>query len=271
MNAKTVRISNILAAAMLLLHVVGVFLGLLINVLTSSSIVSLPVGAFLCLALALPSIVLLTNGIIQAKRKQGGVFDIIFSILSLLVSAVWMAAYFLNWVISVAQNVIIEYYYRLDWSMPLGQLITLLSYASMAYMLFTTLIAVYLLVVYVVSVLRAKNKWSQIKAELHKPALAVLLLVPNLISLVRSLLNRIAANWVGPEGYATFLNVTSVVVLILNVLLSVAAVVLLLTFGLILKKQPASVEPAAQSEQTAPAADIDLPTGISADDLSSCT
>jgi hypothetical protein len=105
-----------------------------------------------------------------------------------------LAAAVLNWIISVAQNIILEYFLRLNTGMPMGQFVSILSYIFTAYTLFTTLVALYLLIMYAVSVLRAKNKWLQIKAELHKPALAVMLLGLNLTSVVRTIINRIMIN-----------------------------------------------------------------------------
>lgn len=267
MNAKTVRISNILAAAMLLINTGCIILNLLLKVLFSNAGASLPAGVCMCLALFLPSVVLLINGIVQAKRKQGGIFDVIVSVVTILVSAVWTIAYLLNWAILVVRNVIIEFYYRMEISMPLGQLLTILSYVSIAYMLLTTLVALYLLIVYVISVLRSKQKWLQIKAELHKPVLAVAILLPNLLSVVLMILNRILLNSVNTgvlelNTYSTYVTVTNAVTIIAEVLLLLAGAILLLTFGLILKKKPAEhAEPTV--EQDLLEQDMDLPAGVS--------
>ena len=187
MSAKTVRITNILAAAMLLLNAGCILLNLLLVLLTNNAMFSLPAGIFLCLAALLPTIVLLIFGI---KQKLGA-FHLIASIATLIVCTVWLVASALDWGLSIAQDVIIDRYYSMEIDIPLGQLISILSYIFTAYTLLTIIVGLYLLIVYVVSVLRSKQKWLQIKAELHKPALAVVILVPGLLYFVRLVLNRI--------------------------------------------------------------------------------
>ncbi len=266
MNAKTVRIANILAAILLLLNAGCILLNLVLSLFKLASFtISLPAGIFLCLALVLPTFVLLINGIKQAKRKQG-VFDLIFSIITLIVGAIWAVASLLDWGLSIAQSVIINQYYAMDIDIPLGQILSILSYVHIAYTLLTIIVALYLLVVYAISVLRSKQKWLQIKAELHKLAVAVVILVPGLLYFVRLVLNRIMIT-VSMEAYSTYSMIAMYVQYGVSLLLPIAAAVLLLTFGLILKKQTAPKESVAQPEQPAPVADIDLPAGVSADDL----
>ena len=266
MNAKTVRIANILAAILLLLNAGCILLNLVLSLFQLASFaISLPAGIFLCLALVLPTIVLLIVGIKQAKRKQG-VFDLIAAIATLLVGVVWTVASLLDWGLSIAQSVIINQYYAMDIDIPLGQILSILSYVYIAYTLLTIIVALYLLIVYAVSVLRSKQKWLQIKAELHKLAVAFVILVPGLLYFVRLVLNRIMMT-VSMEAYSTYSMIAMYVQYGVSILLPIAAAVLLLTFGLILKKQTAPKESVAQPEQPAPVADIDLPAGVSADDL----
>ncbi len=280
MNAKTVRMNSILTSAMLFLYAGCGVLSLILNVIVASSLsstsFSLPSGIFLCLAVMLPTVLLLIYGIKQAKRKQG-VFGLIFSILTLIVSVIWMIACVLNWVAGLAQNLIIEFYYRLNIAMSMGDLLTLLSYISVVYMLFTTIVALYLLAVYAISVLRAKQKWLQIKAELHKPAVALIILIPNLLSLINLILGRILMNNVESgimdlNAYVTYLRIYMYSSFALEMLLAIALAVFVLVFGLIIKKQateqPEAAQPAPQAEQSPSAFDgIPLPAGVNPDDL----
>ena len=277
MNAKTVRISNILAAIMLLINVVCIFLNLLLSWLMKTYLISLPAGIFLCFAVMLPSVVLLIYGIKRAKCKQG-VFDLIASIVTLLVSLVWALLSLTDWGISVARNVIIELYYRLNIGMPLGQLLNIVSYVSSAFTLFTTLVALYLLIAYVISVLRSKKKWLQIKAELHKPALAVLLLGTNLLWFLHTIFGKILGDQIDTgmitlESYSTYTLIANYAVLGIQILLTVAAAVLLLTFGLIIKKQAQPKQDATLQEMEQPLQNqsndlpFNLPAGVNSDDL----
>ena len=258
MSAKTVRITNILAAAMLLLNAGCILLNLLLVLLTNNAMFSLPAGIFLCLALLLPTIVLLIVGI----KQKLGVFHLIASIATLIVCTVWLVASALDWGLSIAQDVIIDRYYSMEIDIPLGQLISILSYIFTAYTLLTIIVALYLLIVYVVSVLRSKQKWLQIKAELHKPALAVVILVPGVLYFVRLVLNRIMMT-MSMEAYSTYSMIAMYVQYGVSILLPIAAAVVLLTVGLIFKKQAATEESVMQPEH--PFADIDLPVGVSAD------
>ncbi len=271
MNAKTVKINSILTSAMLLLYAGCGVLNVLLSLLFGGGSISLPTGVFLCLALMLPTVVLLAFGIRQAKRKQG-VFDLIFSILTLLVSIVWMIAAVLNWATALAQNLIIELSYRLNVAMSLGDLLALLYYLNVAYMVFTTVVALYLLAVYAISILRAKQKWLQVKAELHKPAVAVMILIPNLISFVRLILNRIMLSNVESgiidlNAYSTYISIFSFGTLVVETLLILAMIALVLIFGLIVKKQP-TPKAEAQDEPLMPdMTGWEPPAGVNADDI----
>ena len=269
MNAKNVRIANILTAAMLILNLGCIIGNLLLSWLTrlvaKNIYLSLPTGIFLCLALILPSVVLLICGIKQAKRKQGA-FDLICSIVTLVVGIAWACIEVLEWAMIIARNVIIELYYRIDIDMPLGDLIALLNYFSIAATLFTMVVGLYLLATYVISVLRSKQKWLQVKAELHKPTLAVLLIVPSLLSFLQMILNRVLIR-ISLDVYTTYAQIFSYVTLAVNVVLLLSAIVVLLTFGLILKKQGAAAQTEQPVQNAHAFADMDLPAGVSADDL----
>ncbi len=274
MSTKIVRLNSILTAIMLFLYagcgILNFMLSLLRNSALNYSTISLPSGVFLCLAVMLPTVVLLIYGIKQVKQKQGKA-DLIFSIPTLIVSVIWIVLAVLNWGITLARSVIIELYYRMDIAMSLADLLTLLSYLNVAYMLFTTIIALYLLVIYLIRVLCTKQKWLQIKAELHKPAAAVLILVPNLLSFVSTFLNPIF-NRMGTDALIKFSQIYLYISFGITTLLSIALAVFVLVFGLIIKKRPAAKaqasKAAAQPSQEKPAdLPFNVPAGVNADDL----
>jgi hypothetical protein len=243
-------------------------LNLLLGFLINNTTISLPANVLLCLALILPTVVLLIFGIKQAKKKQG-VFDLIASVATLLIGIVWAVFAVLSWLLTTARMFIIEYYYRLDIAMSLDKLLALFNYINVAYTLLTTIVALYLLGIYLISVLRAKKKWLQIKAELHKPAVAALILVPNLISLIQTLLNPIFIR-MGTDMLIKFARISMYATFGINTALTLALAVFVLVFGLIIKKQPAAKvqEPEPASEQGQPAdLPFNLPAGVNADDL----
>jgi hypothetical protein len=253
---------------MLFLYAGCGILNLLLGFLINNTTVSLPANVLLCLALILPTVVLLIFGIKQAKKKQG-VFDLIASVATLLIGIVWAVFAVLSWLLTTARIFIIEYYYRLDIAMSLDKLLVLFNYINIAYTLLTTIVALYLLGIYLISVLRAKKKWLQIKAELHKPVVAALILVPNLISLIQTLLNPIFIR-MGTDMLIKFARISMYATFGINTALTLALAVFVLVFGLIIKKQPAAKvqEPEPASEQGQPAdLPFNLPAGVNADDL----
>jgi hypothetical protein len=270
MNAKIVRTNSIVTAVMLLLYVGCGVLNMLLRLLKSPSVISLPSSMALCLAVLIPTVVLLIFGIAQAKKKQGKA-DLIFSVLTLVVSIVWIVMNVLDWMIAVFSNMIFEIYYRIDIDVPLGDVISFLSYLNIAYRLFTTVIALYLLAVFIIRVLCAKQKMLQIKAELHKPAAAVLMLVPNLLSLIGTFLRPVFAR-MGEEMLAEFSIIFSYVSFGITTLLAIALAVFVLVFGLIIKKKPqehALLTQDVPQEEADRNADMpfDLPAGVNPDDL----
>ena len=268
MNTKVIRINAILTAVMLFLYAGCGALNLLLSFLINNNTISLPTSVLLCLALILPTVVILICGIKQVKQKQG-MFDLVASVATLLIGIVWAVFAVLSWLITTARLFIIEYYYRLDIAMSLDKLLALFNYINIAYTLLTTIVALYLLGIYLISVLRAKNKWLQIKAELHKPAVAALILVPNLISLIQTLLNPIFIR-MGTDMLIKFARISMYASFGINTALTLALAVFVLVFGLIIKKQPAAKvqepEPAFEQGQSADVP-FNLPAGVNADDL----
>ena len=270
MRAKIVRTNTILTSAMLFLYAGCGVLNLLLGFLINNTTITLPANVLLCLVVILPTVVFLIYGIKQAKQKQG-VFDLIASVLTLLVSLVWAVLAVANWGTVLAQRIM------MGQSMVSGDMLAFLSYLNVAYVAFTTLVALYLLAAYVISILRAKQKWLQIKAELHKPAAALMILVPNLLSLIDLILGRILMNNVESgimdlNAYVTYLRIYMYGSFALEMLLAIALAVFVLVFGLIIKKQateqPEAAQPAPQAEQNPSAFDdIPLPAGVNPDDL----
>ena len=111
--------------------------------------------------------------------------------------------------------------------------------------------------------------WLQIKAELHKPAVAALILVPNLISLIQTLLNPIFIR-MGTDMLIRFARISVCASFGINTALTLALAVFVLVFGLIIKKQPAAKvqepEPASEQKQSADLP-FNVPAGVSTDDL----
>ena len=265
MNAKTVRMNAILTSAMLFLYAGCGVLNLLLGFLINNTTISLPANVLLCLALILPTVVLLIFGIKQAKKKQG-VFDLIASVATLLIGIVWAVFAVLSWLLTTARLFIIEYYYRLDIAMSLDKLLALFNYINIAYTLLTTIVALYLLGIYLISVLRAKKKWLQIKAELHKPVVAALILVPNLISLIQTLLNPIFIR-MGTDMLVKASRVFMYVSFGVNTALTLALAVFVLIFGLIIKKQPAKASEAQSGHEEPADLPFNVPAGVNPDDL----
>lgn len=265
MNATIVRINSILTAVMLFLYAGCGVLNFVMMVMTNDAFISLPSGIFLCLTVLLPTIVLLIHGVKQAKRRQG-VFDFVASVATLLVSLVWAVLFVLNWLVLVARNFILEFYYRMDLAMSVGDLLALLNYVNVAYTMFTTIVALYLLAIYLISVLRAKKKWLQIKAELHKPVVAALILVPTLISLIQTLLNPIFIR-MGTDMLVKASQVFMYVSFGVNTALTLALAVFVLIFGLIIKKQPAKASEAQSGHEEPADLPFNVPAGVNPDDL----
>lgn len=268
MTAKTIRTNSILTSVMLFFYAGCIVLNLLLALLMRSTLFSLPAEIFLCLSVLI-SVILLYWQARRGKDRTGK----ILSILTLIVSIVWMIASGLYWVLTIARNLIVEMYYRMSMPMSMEDLFTLLNFLGIAYVVFTTLVSLFLIAVFVFSVIRSGQKWLQIKAELHKPVAAVVILIPNLLTLVTGLLGRMILNNVELgtmtlDAYTKFTMLSSYGTIALQTLLVLALAVFVLVFGLIIKKQPAikSQEPESESVQST---DIpfNLPAGVNADDI----
>ena len=263
MNAKIIRINAILTAVMLVLFTGCSILNILLPLLIASSRLSLPSGLLLSLAVLLPTVVLLIHGVRQAKRKQG-VFDLIISIVTLIISLIWAVFAAANW------GTVLAYRALMMQSTVTGDMLAILSYLNIAYTVFSTLVALYLLAAFMISVLRAKQKRLQIKAELHKPAAAVLILVPNLINLLQTLLNP----WLSRMSIDLYVKASRIFMYTsfgITTLSALALTAFVLLFGLIIKKSPDAAQDVQPAEQTAHQESSDLPfnlpAGVNPDDV----
>ena len=260
MSKTTVRICSVTTSVLLTLYAICIVLNFVFTAFVTRGIPWLPAGFVLNMSVLIPTVVLLIGSIVRIKKKQGGVYDLISSIVTALICGVWLVISTLYWIFSI--------YYNLQLTsamMPSGW-VAANSYVALAMEIFTSLVALYLLIVFVVNVLVSKKKWWQIKAELHKPSAAALLLSSNLIMLARRLFSGKLYEILGAESFIKFSNGVIMAQFALTVLLALALAVFVLVFGLILRKKTETQkpEPQATEGQQPP---FDLPAGVNADDL----
>lgn len=259
MSKKAVRICSVTTSVLLTLYAICIVLNFVFTTFVPRGIPWLPAGFVLNMSVLIPTVVLLICSIGRVKKKQGGVYDLISSIVTALICGVWLVVSTLYWIFSIYYNL------QLTAAMLPTDLTVAQSYISLAVEIFTSLIALYLLIAFVVNVLVSKQKWWQIKAELHKPAAIALIWVPNLIMLARRVLSGKLYAILGAE---TFIKVSNGVIMAqfaLTVLLALACAAFVLIFGLILKKRYELQSPVKQ-EQDADMASINVPAGVSSED-----
>ncbi len=272
MNAKTARTNSILTSVMLFLYAGCIVLNILLALLTRNTLFTLPAGILLCLSVLIPAILLCR----QAKQGKDRTAKIL-SVLSLIVSIVWTLVSGLYWMLTIARSLIVEIYLRMSMPMmSMEQLFRLLNFLGIAYTVFTTLVALGLIALFVLSVIRPKQKWLQIKAELHKPAAAVLILVPNLFTLAGGLINKMILRDVDLgkltlDAYTKFTLFFSYGEIAAELLIVLALAVFVLVFGLMIKKQTDTAQEAqpTREDQAQQPSDIPfhLPAGVNADDI----
>ncbi|MBE6675277.1 MAG: hypothetical protein E7594_00400 [Ruminococcaceae bacterium] len=258
MSKTIVRICSVTTSVLLALYAICIVLNFVFTSFVPRGIPWLPAGFVLNMSVLIPTVVLLIGSIVRIKKKQGGVYDLISSIVTALICGVWLVVSTLYWIFSI--------YYNLQLTsamMPSGW-VAANSYVALAMEIFTSLVALYLLIVFVVNVLVSKKKWWQIKAELHKPSAAALLLSSNLIMLARRLFSGKLYEILGAESFIKFSNGVIMAQFALTVLLALALAVFVLVFGLILRKKTETQKPKAQTPEEQP---FDLPAGVNADDL----
>lgn len=235
MNTKTVRNANILAAVMLLLYAGCTLLNLFVYLVTQRTIYVLPSGLLLCLSVIAPCIVLLIHGIEKAGNKQGKL-DVVLSILTLAVCSVWSLGTLISWETSTVRNVIVESCDQTTMTPSLEKVVHATTDIILGYNLFITLVALFLLVVCIISVLRAKQKLLQFKAELHKIAGAGVLLTAAVVYVVNRVLSTAMFDQ-GAAAYQTYSTVSTYCIFGIQVLATLVAIVLVVTLGMNMKKQ----------------------------------
>lgn len=260
MSKKIVRICSVTTSVLLTLYAICIVLNFVFTTFVPRGIPWLPAGFVLNMSVMIPTVVLLIAAIGRIKKKQGGVYDLISSVVTALICGVWLVVSTLYWIFSIYYNL------QLTSAMMSGALSATHSYVALAVEIFTSLVALYLLIAFVVNVLVSKQKWWQIKAELHKPAAAALLLSSNLIMLARRLLSGKLYEILGAETFVKFSNGVIMAQFALTVLLALACAAFVLIFGLILRKKTETQKPEAQTPE-AQQPPFDLPAGVNADDL----
>ena len=256
MSKRIVRICSVTTSVLLALYAICIVLNFVFTSFVPRGIPWLPAGFVLNMSVLIPTVVLLIGSIVRIKKKQGGVYDLISSIVTALISGVWLVISTLYWIFSI--------YYNLQLTaamLPPTELTVAQSYISLGVEIFTSLVALYLLIAFVVNVLISKQKWWQIKAELHKPAAIALIWGSNLIMLARRLFSGKLYEILGAETFVKFSNGVIMAQFALTVLLALACAAFVLIFGLILRKNTETQKPEEQEQL------FDLPAGVNADDL----
>lgn len=263
MTRKTIRIANVLCAAMLVLYVLASLLSLALQYVTGAPL-TLPAGMMLCLSLILPAIVLLIGSIARIK-KGGGVLQPILWAISLLLGLAWAIEAFVSYVINQLWIRAINGGDAVL-NMPLGRLSELINVLNIASMLFVSVIAVMLLVIFLISLITSKQKMMQLKAGVCHVAASIMILVPTLLSVAQTLLNRVFIS-LGTDAFSTFVTVYAIASAAINLLLALLLAALVLVFGLVFKKQTSVADAEAAPVQEQGTLPIDLPVGVSAADL----
>ena len=165
---KTAILSNVIISVILNLLFGAALIGAGVLVLIYPQIISVVLNAafvLIGLIMMLSSIPGLISGIASIKQKKG-VFDLIFSLVTMVLGG--CLAFYGVCMIIIASVIL---------SLP-GELVgTVLTIGSILRWVLGGLIALYLIILPIVRVIVAKQKFLQIKAELAKLILGVLLLV----------------------------------------------------------------------------------------------
>ncbi len=258
MSKRIVRICSVTTSVLLALYAICIVLNFVFTSFVPRGIPWLPAGFVLNMSVLIPTVVLLIGSIVRIKKKQGGVYDLISYVVTALICGVWLVISTLYWIFSIYYNL------QLTAAMLPTELTVAQSYISLGVEIFTSLVALYLLIAFVVNVLISKQKWWQIKAELHKPAAIALIWGSNLIMLARRLFSGKLYEILGAETFVKFSNGVIMAQFALTVLLALACAAFVLIFGLILRKNTETQKPEAQTPEEQP---FDLPAGVNADDL----
>lgn len=264
MDKRTVKLISVITAVALLAYALMIILDLLLR--SASPTLSLPTYLPLWLGVMIPCVILLVSAIKGIKQKRG-VLHMILHVVSLLLGVFWGFFGAMIWVLYTYQiNVLLTN--APPFGMSLGEFYELLTTLNIINSVMISLCAIGLLVVFVINCLIASQKWLQIKAELHKPTTAAMVLVPAAISFVQTVLNILIFNSMGMQMITSVSQVFGIVSFALKLLMAVAFAALVLVLGLCYKKQPAAI---AEQESAQPAIDlpegIDLPVGVDPNSL----
>ncbi len=258
MNQKTVKTTSAITAVTLLLYVVACALNLLVNLIFPSKL-AIPAFLPLWLSVMIPCVILLIHAVRSIKQSRG-VLRLIMSAVSLLLGAVWGFFEAISWVIYSLQMHAMNTFEPL-FDMSFGDYLSLLSVLNRVNAVMIALCAVGLLAVFVINWLIADQKWLQIKAELHKPVAAVMVLVPALISFVQTLVSTFVLGRLGNNAYVVVSQIFGIASFAIEVLMAIVFAVLVLVLGLTFKKQPEQTTEPAETAPT-PLPQIDLPVGV---------
>ena len=201
---KTAVISNVIISVILNLLFGAALIVAGVLVFTHPNILSIVINAAFALIgviMFLSSIPGLISGIASIKQKKG-VFDLIFSLVTMLLGACF--AFYGVCMIIIASVIL---------SLP-GELVgTVLTIGSILRWVLGGLIALYLLVLPIIRIVKAENKFMQFKAELVKMILGVVILILLFCGLLFSVLNK-------------FIGIVLIAIGALTVLLAIAHLII---------------------------------------------
>ncbi len=178
---KTAVISNVIISVILNLLFGAALIGAGVLVLIYPQIIAVVINAafaLIGLILILSSIPNLISGIASIKHKKG-VFDLIFSLVTMLLGAC-LAFYGVSMIII---NLVIM-------SLPAELIDTVMTVGSVLHWVLGVLIALYLIVLPIIRIVKAENKFMQFKAELVKMILGVVILILLFCGLLFNVLNK---------------------------------------------------------------------------------
>lgn len=178
---KTAVLSNVIISVILNLLFGAALIGAGVLVLIYPQIISVVINAafaLIGLIMILSSIPNLISGIASIKHKKG-VFDLIFSLVTMLLGACLV---FYGVCMIIVTTVIM--------SLPAELIGTVLTVGAVLRYLLGGLVALYLIVLPIIRIVKAENKFMQFKAELVKMILGVVILILLFCGLLFNVLNK---------------------------------------------------------------------------------
>ena len=178
MNKKAV-ISNVIVSVIVNLLLAAILIGAGALVLAFPQIFSIVLNAIFALigvSLTLTTIPNLIGGIANVKQKKGR-FDLIFSIVTIVIGVTLAIYGGINVLVQIGVRII---------AMP----IIVFTIMSILRWVVCGLVALYLIVLPIIRIAKAEKKFMQLKAELVKILLGVLIVVLLICGLLFSVLNQ---------------------------------------------------------------------------------